>query len=118
MSVETTRSASTLNPSPHEYVRQDKLTSVFGQPTTGYHATHAEHGPPIDHIGPEFEVIESHPQLPWSRLRHRFREPLSEFFGTFILILFGDGVIAQVELSGGEKGTWLSINWGWGYGST
>ncbi|RAL66044.1 hypothetical protein DID88_005705 [Monilinia fructigena] len=44
------------------------------------------------------------------------REPFSEFFGMFILILFGDGVVAQVVLSSGEKGEYQSISWGWGIG--
>jgi len=44
------------------------------------------------------------------------REPFAEFFGTFILIMFGDGVVAQVVLSGGKKGDYQSISWGWGLG--
>lgn len=65
---------------------------------------HAEHGAPIDHVGPQEEVVHAQPDLWWSRTRHTLREPLSEFFGTFILIMFGDGVVAQVVLSKGEKG--------------
>ncbi|XP_077867103.1 aquaporin-9-like [Saccoglossus kowalevskii] len=42
------------------------------------------------------------------------RESLAEFIGTFILITFGDGSVAQSVLSRGEKGEYLSINWGWG----
>ena len=30
--------------------------------------------------------------------------------------MFGDGVVAQVVLSGGEKGDYQSISWGWGLG--
>ncbi|KAH8689545.1 putative aquaglyceroporin [Talaromyces proteolyticus] len=52
----------------------------------------------------------------WSRIRHTLREPLSEFFGTMILILFGDGVVAQVTLSQDQKGDYQSISWGWGIG--
>ncbi|MBE7411095.1 MAG: MIP family channel protein [Leptospiraceae bacterium] len=40
------------------------------------------------------------------------KELLSEFFGTFILILFGDGVVAMVVLYG--LGSFESINWCWG----
>lgn len=43
-------------------------------------------------------------------------EPFSEFLGTFILVMFGDGAIAQVVLSNGTKGSWQSINWGFGIG--
>jgi MIP family channel proteins len=42
------------------------------------------------------------------------REVLAEFLGTFILITFGVGVVAQVVLSGQQAGTYLSINLGWG----
>jgi aquaglyceroporin related protein len=51
------------------------------------------------------------PGLTWPRIRHMLREPFSEFLGTFILI--GDGVVAQVVLSNGEKGDYQSISWGW-----
>lgn len=60
------------------------------------------------------DTKELHRQLLWSRIRHYCREAFSEFFGTMILILFGDGVVAQVTLSGGTKGDYQSISWGWG----
>lgn len=53
--------------------------------------------------------------LLWSRIRHTLREPFAEFFGVFILILFGNGSVAQVVLSKGERGSYQSITWGWGY---
>lgn len=77
---------------------------------------YGEHGPGIDHEIPQKDAIPARPDLWWSRMRHQFREPLSEFFGVFILILFGDGVVAQVVLSRGEKGDYQSISWGWGIG--
>src|SRR4029077_15448910 len=42
------------------------------------------------------------------------REMLAEFFGTFILIMFGVGVVAQVVLSKHTAGDTLSINIAWG----
>jgi len=39
---------------------------------------------------------------------------LAEFLGTFILIVFGTAVVAQVVLSGQANGQYLSINLGWG----
>jgi MIP family channel proteins len=39
---------------------------------------------------------------------------LAEFLGTFVLIVFGVGVVAQTVLSGGGAGSPLSINIGWG----
>jgi MIP family channel proteins len=47
-----------------------------------------------------------------------FREVLAEFFGTFILIVFGVGVVAQVVLSRQTAGNYLSINIGWGLAVT
>lgn len=42
------------------------------------------------------------------------REMFAEFLGTFVLIVLGVGVVAQVVLSGNAAGTYLSINIGWG----
>ena len=46
------------------------------------------------------------------------RELLAEFYGTFILIVFGVGVVAQVILSRQTAGTSLSINVAWGLAVT
>src|SRR5438034_7965453 len=46
------------------------------------------------------------------------RELLAEFFGTFILIVFGVGVVAQVVLSRQTAGSYLSINLAWGLAVT
>jgi aquaglyceroporin related protein, other eukaryote len=77
------------------------------------HMPHQEHGVLIDQHNIDKDV-ESHPDLMWSRIRHYMRDPFSEFFGVFILILFGDGSVAQVVLSGDTKGAYQSISWGWG----
>lgn len=42
------------------------------------------------------------------------REAAAEFFGTFILIVFGVGVVAQTVLSQNANGSYLGINIGWG----
>ncbi|WYZ37021.1 hypothetical protein EsH8_II_000527 [Colletotrichum jinshuiense] len=55
-------------------------------------------------------------QLAWSRIRENLSDGFSEFFGTMVLILFGDGVVAQVVLSNSTKGDYQSISWGWGLG--
>jgi MIP family channel proteins len=47
-----------------------------------------------------------------------WREVLAEFFGTFILIVFGVGVVAQFVLSKGAAGSVLSINIAWGLAVT
>jgi MIP family channel proteins len=46
------------------------------------------------------------------------REALAEFLGTFVLIVFGTAVVAQVVLSGNNNGTYISINIGWGLAVT
>lgn len=52
----------------------------------------------------------------WSRIRADCRLAFSEFFGTLVLVLFGNGVVAQVVLSENKKGDYQSISWGWGLG--
>lgn len=42
------------------------------------------------------------------------REAAAEFFGTFILMVFGVGVVAQTVLSRGANGSFFAINLGWG----
>lgn len=74
---------------------------------------------PIDE---EHEDLE-HQELLWSRIRLALREPFAEFFGTFIMVLFGDGSVAQVLLSTSNTtqtiapgmdgyGSYQSISWG------
>jgi len=46
------------------------------------------------------------------------RELLAEFLGTFVLIVFGVGVVAQVVLSRQTAGSYLSINIAWGLAVT
>ena len=61
----------------------------------------------------------------WSWQRTTWGELLSEFVGTFVLIAFGDGVVAMAvaALNQSGRGTlifdasgdWLLIAWGWGF---
>ncbi|KAI0953644.1 hypothetical protein AcW1_007813 [Taiwanofungus camphoratus] len=59
----------------------------------------------------------------WSKIREILREPAAEFFGTMILILFGNGVDCQVVLSANPnvvsspKGDYLALNFGWAVGT-
>lgn len=46
------------------------------------------------------------------------REMLAEFLGTFVLIMFGVGVVAQVVLSHQTAGSTVSINIAWGLAVT
>lgn len=58
--------------------------------------------------------------LPSATVRERSitAELAAEFFGTFILILFGCGVVAQVVAAGPGLGDHDSIAWAWGLGVT
>ena len=51
-------------------------------------------------------------------MRGLSRELLAEFLGTFVLIVFGVGVVAQTVLSRQAAGTPLSINIAWGLAVT
>jgi MIP family channel proteins len=46
------------------------------------------------------------------------REALAEFLGTFVLIVFGVGVVAQFVLSRSAAGSYLAINLVWGLAVT
>jgi MIP family channel proteins len=46
------------------------------------------------------------------------REALAEFLGTFVLIVFGVGVVAQVVLSQQTSGAYVSISLAWGLAVT
>lgn len=50
-------------------------------------------------------------------IKYIFREYFAEFLGTLLLLLFGDGVVAQVTFNKAAKGSsFLSINLGWALG--
>ncbi|KAJ4860631.1 major intrinsic protein domain-containing protein [Trichoderma breve] len=67
------------------------------------------------HVTMNIIVSEEHTTA-WFKFRKVMREPFSEFFGVMILVLFGDGSVAQVVLGKGSKGDWNNINWGWALG--
>ena len=76
-------------------------------------------------LHPQAPIEEEHDQGPrsqllWSRIRTVLREPFAEFWGVAIMVLFGDGSVAQVLLSTGQTtapggmgfGSYQSISWG------
>ncbi|KIW07854.1 uncharacterized protein PV09_01769 [Verruconis gallopava] len=80
-------------------------------------------------LHPLAPIDETHDTAPhqdylWSRIRLALREPFAEFLGVMILVLFGNGSVAQVLLSTGSTsapggdgfGSYQSISWGWGLG--
>lgn len=114
---------------PHDYAmssQSDTMASHQEHRRTESAATepaYAEGGILIDRAPTHVDMKEMNDALFWPRWRKTIREPLSEFMGTFILIMFGDGVVAQVLLSGGlstdpttrlsNRGEYQSISWGW-----
>lgn len=105
----------TITHSEHPYSHESSSGDRFPM--------HAEHGPPIDNYNNQIRLEEDyalHNRLWWSRVRHYIRDPAAEFFGTFIMIIFGDGSVAQVTLSQAanlpkssqNKGDYQSISWG------
>jgi aquaglyceroporin related protein, other eukaryote len=68
-----------------------KHLNAEGNSSDSEHKPYEEHGPGIDHHIPQDEAVQAEPELWWSKTRRVIREPLAEFFGVFILILFGDG---------------------------
>ena len=75
--------------------------------------------PPID----SSHDTHPHQELLWSRIRLTLREPFAEFWGTAVMVFFGNGSVAQVLLSQGTAvvaaapggngyGAYQSISWG------
>lgn len=62
---------------------------------------------------PDVNALEQ-AEYAWGRVRRVCQEGFAEFFGTMVMILFGDGSVAQVVLSSNTKGEYQSISWGWG----
>ncbi|XP_054468089.1 aquaporin-3-like [Anoplopoma fimbria] len=53
------------------------------------------------------------------QIRHALlRQALAECLGTFILVMFGCGAVAQLVLSGGSHGTFLTVNLAFGFAAT
>lgn len=78
----------------------------FGaQRQTNHKTSHRMHGTrsklglqPLAPVHEEHDLAE-HQDLLWSRIRMALREPFAEFMGVFVLVLFGNGSVAQVQLS-------------------
>ncbi|XP_057370999.1 aquaporin-9-like isoform X2 [Daphnia carinata] len=55
-------------------------------------------------------------------MRPRFCIPLmvraafAEFVGTYVLVVIGNGSVAQAQLTHGQKGDYFAVNWGWALG--
>jgi len=130
--MDATAKATAWGPKGKEFDSEEGDSSAGSPPSssgpTALHVEdawrpHAEHGPPIDNEFAErlYEEDYKHQSdLWWSKMRHHFRDPAAEFLGTFTMIVFGDGSVAQVVLSQNpnlppssqNKGDYQSISWG------
>jgi aquaglyceroporin related protein len=83
--------------------------------------------PPTPPANADIPVLDSYfpppkPKGTLSRTRQIIREPMAEFFGVAIFIIFGTGVNCQVALSTNKavasapRGDFLSVNFGWAVG--
>lgn len=104
--------------------------SVSGLQKTSSNLQHTRHRLGLHPSAPIFEEhdLAAHSDWWWPRVRMTLKEPFAEFFGVFIMVLFGDGSVAQVLLSHGAAlqpttapgmngfGDYQSISWGWGLG--
>ncbi|KZF19954.1 aquaporin-like protein, partial [Xylona heveae TC161] len=52
----------------------------------------------------------------WSKIRYHLREPIAEWLGTSITVLVGTCGSLSVATSAGQAGSFLSMNWAWGFG--
>jgi len=117
--------------SHHEHAPAPSHPTADSGNTLDLHKTSSALQGPRARLGlhPEAPVLEEHDtaehsDLWWSKVRMTLKEPFAEFFGVFIMVLFGDGSVAQVLLSAGQQsapggdgyGQYQSISWGWGLG--
>lgn len=102
------------NKEPHLLYESDLQYATSNAKTVSHE--HMEHGEPLDHGGVPrgMQEMTEEVEYAWGRVRRFMQDPFSEFFGTMVMILFGDGVVAQVVLSNGTKGDYQSISWCWG----
>lgn len=111
---DTTNNTTTTTGGLHITLEKGKISPK------NHEVEHREHYvPPADIQTPpagaeEGQTALQEAEAAWFRIRRYLQDPFSEFCGTFVLILFGDGSVAQVVLSGGTKGDYQSISWGWG----
>lgn len=113
----------TISPLPRPQTK-DSTTSSFQKTSSNLQNTRSFLGlHPVAPVEEEHDESE-HSDLLWPRIRMSLKEPFAEFWGVFILVLFGDAGVAQVLLStnqvsapGGDGfGNYQSINWGWAIG--
>ncbi|KAG5979998.1 hypothetical protein E4U55_004510 [Claviceps digitariae] len=90
--------------------------SFSGKPSPIFKVDMAPHSTTVHDDAASSVMIPAEEQPRWPAIRSYWQDAFSEFLGTMTLVLFGDGVVAQVLLSNNTKGSYQSISWGWGIG--
>ena len=114
----------TIAPLPSSEIQQTTTTLGPQRTSSNLQNTRARLGlHPVAPVIEEHDVSE-HSDLWWPKVCITLKEPFAEFWGVFFMVMFGDGSVAQVLLSEGQKsapggngfGSYQSISWGWGLG--
>lgn len=115
--VDQAPAAATSAPSSSSFSSLDKIERA-GDYNMGVETAHNEHEAALKSVRsstPPSIPEEEDENLRWSKVKRTiWHDAFSEFFGTFIMIMFGDGVVAQVILSDKANGDYQSISWAWG----
>ncbi|KAK9383110.1 aquaporin-like protein [Kockiozyma suomiensis] len=91
-------------------------------PKAGRSHAHNEFLRREDIRGEDVEILEQEERLngvqisSYRRIRRKLREPLAEFLGCVVFIVFGDGSVAQKVLSNEAAGNEMSVNFSFGVG--
>jgi hypothetical protein len=93
---------------------KDKATRITISQRTASETSTVIATPPLKEF--ENQILDFAPERAalWVRIRRQFQDAFSEFFGTFIFLLFSFGVTAQVTLSESTKGDYVALCLGWG----
>ncbi|KAG9953578.1 aquaporin, partial [Aureobasidium melanogenum] len=98
------------------HIEHNRSDSERTDDTVASQPKFVETGVPLNRSQTAAALDKTDPKFLWPRIRLTLQDAFSEFIGTFIILMFGDGVVAQVVLSNGKKGDYQSISWGWGIG--
>ncbi|KIM41552.1 hypothetical protein M413DRAFT_411376 [Hebeloma cylindrosporum] len=98
------------------------MASTSFQVGTTSAASNDSSSPPAHRVAFAFAPAEPKPKPLIRRIREAIREPMAEFIGVAIFVIFGAGADCQVGLSrnvnvsSSPKGEYISTNYGWAIG--
>jgi hypothetical protein len=99
-------STSSIRERPTSHYQNEKSSVTESSSSSGHQKHDSEQiehvedgGTAVDSSTSSSENVKFYPNQ-WSRYRSFLREPAAEFFGTMMIIIFGNGVNCQVTLTG------------------